>query len=722
VPNFLFASSGCSSSEMLRNDDGLVSAFFSSSQRLARLEASCSLLEEAIDGLARETKELALDQMAQEQLSENRHSEDGKAGSDETVQLIVRATDGIDHDATELKERYAWSEELEALGQSHVSNALIKADAKDAKRLLSQLRQLDEQYPGGLRAYLCNARRLLRASVSGENPFTGLTPKPPNGVRLDPSSDPTAFMRMEEAGIMEAKKTAYVLVAGGLGERLGYPGIKVSLPVELATGRCYLQVYIEYIMAVGGSDAELAIMTSDDTHKKTQKLLEENGYFGMDQKRVTLIKQEKVPSLADLDASFVVDHDSASGLSIKTKPHGHGDVHSLIRKSGLSKRWSDKGLRWVMFFQDTNALVFRGIPAALGVAKENKFSMNSITVARRPGEPKGAICRLEPEKGKGSKDAVSAGTISHPVTMNVEYNQLDPLLRATQEYPDGDVAGEGTGGFSPFPGNINAFLVEMDAYSKVLERSGGLVPEFVNPKYADAKKVAFKKPTRLECMMQELPRLFPAEAANRVGFTMFPRWLVCSSVKNNPTDAVKKMKKTGHPESASSGEADFYRVNRKLLSDLGCNIKVDAGIDTYLGVQVKTGARVVLSPSFAPTLCELKKKISSPNNVHISSTSTLVLDGERIQLNALKLDGALRVVAKSAQNVSIGTVEDKKVRFFEVNNKGHVVKALDESAKENAKNSPPAIVIRGYKAEIIEEDSRIYDNNATDKSKNIVLC
>jgi UDP-sugar pyrophosphorylase len=28
------------------------------------------------------------------------------------------------------------------------------------------------------------------------------------------------------------------------------------------------------------------------------------------------------------------------------------------------------------------------------------------------------------------------------------------------------------------------------------------MPEFVNPKYTDASKSAFKAPTRLECMMQ----------------------------------------------------------------------------------------------------------------------------------------------------------------------------------------------------------------------------
>lgn len=36
--------------------------------------------------------------------------------------------------------------------------------------------------------------------------------------------------------------------------------------------------------------------------------------------------------------------------------------------------------------------------------------------------------------------------------INVEYNQLDPLLRASG-YPDGDVNNET--GYSPFPGNIN---------------------------------------------------------------------------------------------------------------------------------------------------------------------------------------------------------------------------------------------------------------------------
>jgi len=42
--------------------------------------------------------------------------------------------------------------------------------------------------------------------------------------------------------------TAFVLVAGGLGERLGYSGIKVALPTETTTGIAYLQFYLTYFL------------------------------------------------------------------------------------------------------------------------------------------------------------------------------------------------------------------------------------------------------------------------------------------------------------------------------------------------------------------------------------------------------------------------------------------------------------------------------------------
>jgi len=48
------------------------------------------------------------------------------------------------------------------------------------------------------------------------------------------------------------------------------------------------------------------------------------------------MKQEKVPAIKNIKAEFSQKADS---LEIETKPHGHGDIHTLIHHSGNSKKW-----------------------------------------------------------------------------------------------------------------------------------------------------------------------------------------------------------------------------------------------------------------------------------------------------------------------------------------------------------------------------------------------
>lgn len=52
------------------------------------------------------------------------------------------------------------------------------------------------------------------------------------------------------------------------------------------------------------------------------------------------------------------------------------------------------------------------------------------------------------------------------------------------------------------PGNINQLVLKLSTYCEQLAKHGGVISEFVNPKYADATKTTFKSSTRLECMMQ----------------------------------------------------------------------------------------------------------------------------------------------------------------------------------------------------------------------------
>ena len=95
------------------------------------------------------------------------------------------------------------------------------------KALMSKLEMVDQSYPdGGLIRYLNNAVFLLEKSRKGENLLEGWVPSVPKGETFVVGTD--AFIDTEKLGLDEVGKCGFVLVAGGLGERLGYGDIKVS--------------------------------------------------------------------------------------------------------------------------------------------------------------------------------------------------------------------------------------------------------------------------------------------------------------------------------------------------------------------------------------------------------------------------------------------------------------------------------------------------------------
>ena len=89
-----------------------------------------------------------------------------------------------------------------------------------------------------------------------------------------------------------------------------------------------------------------------------------------------------------------------------------------MHSSHTADRWLKQGLKWVVFFQDTNGLSAVSLCAALGVSVRLDLDVNSMSVPRRAKQAVGAIARLTHVSGR-------------QMTVNVEYNQLDPLLRAT---------------------------------------------------------------------------------------------------------------------------------------------------------------------------------------------------------------------------------------------------------------------------------------------------
>ena len=432
--------------------------------------------------------------------------------------------------------------------------------------MATQIVKLNQVTPTGMKAYLERGRGLLEASRQGINPFDQYKPEVPTGVFLKPGEE--KLDHYEALGLKELHKTGFVLIAGGLGERLGYSGIKIDLPVTtIAKDYCYLKFYAQYALACRDRALPLipeaerdsfyvpfCIMVSDDTHDRTIALLEKFDYFGLGKERVDIIKQENVPALIDNTAKIAVDEEN---FKVITKPHGHGDVHNLLFDSGVAKKWRDLGKEWMVFIQDTNALALKAIPSILGVSRENNWQMNSVCVPRMPGESMGAICRL-----------VNESDASKEIVINVEYNQLDSLLKEKWN-KEGDIKNEL--GYSHFPGNTNTLVFKIPEYFQKLSETGGVIPEFVNPKYANAEKTVFKSPTRLECMMQDYPKLL--SSTGEVGFTMYEPWYCFSPAKNNITDAAACVAKGIPSYGAAEAEYNFLEWTNRILALAGVDIE-----------------------------------------------------------------------------------------------------------------------------------------------------
>ena len=416
---------------------------------------------------------------------------------------------------------------LKELNQDHIIEKYKSSSKEEQKEFLIQFNKLDKACRGGFKGYLNRAKILLEESKNKVNHFSDTTIEIPDDIPHIDIYTPE-FFELDQLGFNQLKDTVFCLVAGGLGERLGYTGIKIGLQNDLITLRTYIEVYTDFIKAYENRIRKkekmpddwyipFCIMTSGDTHNETVSLLNSHNNYGMKPGQISLVKQSKIPAILDNDCHMALVQDK---LLIETKPHGHGDVHYLLYKYGKAKEWVSQGKKYMVQFMDTNVLAFNCVPASIGASVKFNYDINSVVVPRRPKDAIGAICRIN------RKDGTS-------VVQNVEYNLVDPLLKDKYN-GKGDIANES--GFCDFPGNLNVLVFKLEPYLKILEETQGLVPEFVNPKYADESRTKFKTPTRLECLMQDVPKLI--KHGEKVGYTYFDRWFCFSACKNNLLDAI----------------------------------------------------------------------------------------------------------------------------------------------------------------------------------------
>jgi len=197
----------------------------------------------------------------------------------------------------------------------------------------------------------------------------------------------------------------------------------------------------------------------------------------------------------------------------------------------------------------------------------------------------------------------------------------------------------------------------------------------------------------LGCVMQDYPKSLPPSA--RVGFSVISNTTAFSPVKTNLADARAKSAKGEPTYSAASGEADVYASACEVLAASGVRLPppVHAIRD---GVGVVDTPRVVIDPSFGPTLAAVRDKLPTPHAVSLAQGSTLVLEGDltRVRLEALSLDGALVVRVVPGADVTI--------RNLRVSNTGWEFGELTGG-------EPEELAIRGYKLRKLQTRELIFD-------------
>lgn len=533
-----------------------------------------------------------------------------------------------------------------------------------------QVLSINNAYPGGLSAYVKNSKTLMKEYVQKKSKFDEFELEAPESYNLS-LDNLDELLKYENIGKDELQNCGFVLLAGGLGERMGFHGVKPALEMDSILKISFFKLYMMFIKAfqdlfnfdengqkIGEIELQIVIMTSDDTHNPLLKYLEENEYFKLSSCQFHLLKQEKVPCFTDENVKLSLDPNS-EGMKLLTKPHGHGDIHSLMHTTGTAQKIYEKGCKYIITCNDTNPLSFRFLASYLGLVKEKELHLAYLAIPRVPNEAVGALCTVKSK--------------SQTFTTNIEYNFMEQILKEGNEPINEET------GFSMFPGNTNIMIIKLDEYIEVLKQTGGQVPEFIGPKFKEGTNEMIA-PARLESLVAEYPYLL--KNGEKVGVINLDRLMIFTCAKNSIQNGIDKRVKNLPMDTLASCEFEWYYANCLILKKVcGVNfladtndedypVKIDKnGIPVYkkhlTGVDFNIPPVVSILPTFGVLLTQIIDQISS--TVTISYKSSLFLSGKSSLKNVV-LDGSLLIENDGLGCLDIDNLKITDQKYIEFNN------------------------------------------------------
>ena len=268
-------------------------------------------------------------------------------------------------------------EKLEKYGQLHVLKYYEELSGYEKEELLSQIGNTDFEMLGQ-----CSRKEEL-------NPRGRITP-------IEVMQLPEIEQKREEytkTGLdaIRAGKVGAVLLAGGMGTRLGSDAPKGVYDIGLTKEVFIFQRLVENLMdVVRQAEAwiPLYIMTSDKNHEATTAFFKEKNYFGYNPDYVTFFMQDMAPA-SDYNGKVYMEEK----WKMSTSPNGNGGWFLSMVKWGVVDKIREAGVEWLNVFAVDNVLQRIADPCFVGATIATDSAVGAKAVRKNaPDETVGAVC------------------------------------------------------------------------------------------------------------------------------------------------------------------------------------------------------------------------------------------------------------------------------------------------------------------------------------------
>ena len=268
---------------------------------------------------------------------------------------------------------------LDAIGQSHLLQWYDTLSADEQSALLAQIDDLDLKLLDAFRRY----------DAGTETPRGKLAPL--GALTLDEIR--RDHDRYTEAGLeaLRARKVGAVLLAGGMGTRLGFDKPKgmfnIGVTRTLYIFECLIR-NLQEVTAQAGVSVPLFIMTSEKNDADTRAFFAEQNYFGYDKSDVYFFIQDMAPAVSE-DGHILLEEEGR----IAASPNGNGGWFTSMANAGLLDVLEREGIEWLNVFGVDNVLQRIADPCFIGAAILSGNDCASKVVAKSdPEERCGVLC------------------------------------------------------------------------------------------------------------------------------------------------------------------------------------------------------------------------------------------------------------------------------------------------------------------------------------------